>query len=86
MIEASIKEALSTECSDLFVLTYVVSMFKTIGFSTVDKETLPQKVWNDCNACLYKENCNETAMIISLAILRQAKLLQTSPIVTTTAT
>jgi amino-acid N-acetyltransferase len=86
MIEASIKEALSTECSELFVLTYVVSMFKTIGFSTVDKETLPQKVWNDCNACLYKENCNETAMIISLAILRQAKLLQTSPIVTTTAT
>jgi len=86
MIKASIEEALSTECDELFVLTYVVSMFKTIGFSTVDKETLPQKVWNDCNACLHKENCNETAMIISLTFLRQIKLLETSPNVTTTAT
>jgi amino-acid N-acetyltransferase len=86
MIEASIKEALSTECDELFVLTYVVSMFKTIGFSIVDKETLPQKVWNDCNACLYKENCNETAMIISLTFLRQTKLHETSPNVSTTAT
>jgi amino-acid N-acetyltransferase len=85
MIEASIKEALSTECDELFVLTYAVSMFKTIGFSTVDKETLPQKVWNDCNACLHKENCNETAMLISLAFLRQTKLLQASPNVTATA-
>ena len=86
MIEASLKEAMSTNCDELFVLTYAVSMFKRLGFSTIDKEKLPHKVWNDCNACLHKENCNETAMIISLTFLRQIKLLETSPNVTTTAT
>ena len=86
MVEASLKEALSTDCDTLFVLTYAVSMFKRLGFRTIDKERLPHKVWNDCNACLHKENCNETAMIISLTFLRQTKLLETSPNVTTTAT
>lgn len=83
MIEASIKEALSTKCDELFVLTYAVSMFKTMGFTTIDKERLPHKVWNDCNACLYKENCNETAMVLSLAFLRQSKLILTSPLTAT---
>jgi amino-acid N-acetyltransferase len=85
MIESSIKEALSTGCDELFVLTYAESMFKTLGFSVVDKETLPQKVWNDCNACSHKENCNETAMILSLVFLRHTKPLQALPNVTATA-
>ena len=73
MIEASLKEAMSTDCDELFVLTYAVSMFKRLGFSTIDKEKLPHKVWNDCNACLHQENCDETAMVLSLASLRQKK-------------
>ena len=50
MVEASLKEALSTDCDTLFVLTYAVSMFKRLGFRTIDKERLPHKVCNDCNA------------------------------------
>ena len=76
MIEASLKEAMSTDCDELFVLTYAVSMFKRLGFSTIDKEKLPHKVWNDCNACLHQENCDETAMVLSLASLRQKKPLK----------
>ena len=79
MIEASLKEAMSTGCDELFVLTYAVSMFKRLGFSTIDKEKLPHKVWNDCNACLHQENCDETAMVLSLASLRQKKATQTLP-------
>ena len=79
MIEASLKEAMSTDCDELFVLTYAVSMFKRLGFSTIDKEKLPHKVWNDCNACLHQENCDETAMVLSLASLRQKKAIQTLP-------
>ena len=79
MIEASLKEATSTDCDELFVLTYAVSMFKRLGFSTIDKEKLPQKVWNDCNACLHQENCDETAMVLSLVSLRQKKTTQTLP-------
>ena len=76
MVEASLKEALSTDCDTLFVLTYAVSMFKRLGFRTIDKERLPHKVWNDCNACLHQENCDETAMVLSLASLRQTKAIQ----------
>ena len=79
MVEASLEEALSTDCDTLFVLTYAVSMFKRLGFSTIDKEKLPHKVWNDCNACLHQENCDEMAMVLSLASLRQKKVTQTLP-------
>jgi amino-acid N-acetyltransferase len=79
MIEASIKEALATECDELFVLTYAVSMFRHIGFSTIDKERLPHKVWNDCKYCLHEENCDETAMVLSLASLRETKVIQIPP-------
>ena len=85
MVEASLKEALSTDCDTLFVLTYAVSMFKRLGFRTIDKERLPHKVWNDCNACLHQENCDETAMVLSLASLRQTKAIQISPTATTMA-
>ena len=84
MVEASLKEALSTDCDTLFVLTYAVSMFKRLGFRTIDKERLPHKVWNDCNACLHQENCDETAMVLSLASLRQTKAFQIPPTATTT--
>ena len=84
MVEASLKEALSTDCDTLFVLTYAVSMFKRLGFRTIDKERLPHKVWNDCNACLHQENCDETAMVLSLASLRQTNAIQVPPTATTT--
>ena len=85
IVEASLKEALSTDCDTLFVLTYAVSMFKRLGFRTIDKERLPHKVWNDCNACLHQENCDETAMVLSLASLRQTKAIQIPPTAAMTA-
>ena len=85
MVEASLKEALSTNCDTLFVLTYAVSMFKRLGFSIVDKGRLPYKVWSDCNACLHQENCDETAMVLSLASLSQTKATQEPSTATATA-
>ena len=70
MVEESIKNALLTDCDTLFVLTYAVPMFARLGFRVVDKEKLPHKVWNDCNACLHQENCDETAMVISLVSMQ----------------
>lgn len=71
MVEESIKNALLTDCDTLFVLTYAVPMFARLGFRVVDKEKLPHKVWNDCNACLHQENCDETAMVISLVSMQK---------------
>ena len=76
MLEASIETALSNDCDTLFVLTYAVSMFKRLGFRIVEKETLPQKIWNDCKACLHLAKCDETAMVLSLVSLRNKRSLQ----------
>ncbi|MDP6477471.1 MAG: N-acetyltransferase [Nitrospinaceae bacterium] len=79
MVQASIETALSTDCDTLFVLTYAVPMFERLGFHVVDKATLPHKVWNDCNACLHQENCDETAMILSLDSIRNQHAMPASP-------
>ena len=85
LVQASLKKALSTDCDTLFVLTYAVSMFERLGFRIINKEKLPHKVWNDCNACLHQDKCDETAMVLSLAPLRKQSAIQMSPIATVDA-
>ena len=73
MIQGSIERALlRDDCDTAFVLTYAVPLFTKFGFEIVDKIQLPQKVWNDCQACLHKDNCDETAMSLSLLPLKNA--------------
>ena len=50
----------------IFCLTYKPSFFKKAGFIVVAKETLPDKIWKDCQYCQHKDNCTETAMVYSL--------------------
>ena len=72
MIQFSIERALLQDnCDTIFVLTYAVPLFNKFGFEIVDKIQLPQKVWNDCQACLHKDNCDETAMSLSLLSLKK---------------
>ncbi len=47
----------------VFVLTYTPAFFKKIGFLEVDKETLPEKIWKDCQNCVNKDNCGESALV-----------------------
>ena len=79
MVQGSIERALlKDDCDTAFVLTYAVPLFTKFGFETVDKMQLPQKVWNDCQACLHKDNCDETAMSLSLLPLKKAAALKDS--------
>ena len=72
IIRFSIERALLQDnCDTIFVLTYAVPLFNKFGFEIVDKIQLPQKVWNDCQACLHKDNCDETAMSLSLLSLKK---------------
>ncbi|HOM11569.1 MAG TPA: N-acetyltransferase [Spirochaetota bacterium] len=50
----------------IFCLTYNPSFFKKVGFMAVAKETLPDKIWKDCQYCQHRDNCTETAMVYSL--------------------
>jgi amino-acid N-acetyltransferase len=69
LVESSIELALSSGWEQVFVLTYVPQLFKQFGFDVVDKDHLPMKVWNDCQACLHRDNCDEIAMTLPLVSL-----------------
>ena len=76
MVQGSIERALlKDDCDTAFVLTYAVPLFTKLGFEIVDKMQLPQKAWNDCQACLHKDNCDETAMSLSLLTLKKQRVL-----------
>jgi amino-acid N-acetyltransferase len=66
LIEACLKEAKELGVKQLFLLTYIPRYFERMGFRTVDKSTLPHKIWTDCVRCVKFPDCTETAMIIDL--------------------
>lgn len=56
---------LSVLCPEpkIFVLTYSPVFFIKNGFVEVPRETLPEKIWKDCDHCKNRHNCGETALI-----------------------
>ncbi|HNU91078.1 MAG TPA: GNAT family N-acetyltransferase [Spirochaetota bacterium] len=47
----------------VFVLTYSPAFFIRLGFVEVARETLPEKIWKDCDHCKNRDNCGETALV-----------------------
>lgn len=66
LVNACIDEARSLGLRRIFCLTYKPVFFGKLGFSLVDKSTLPQKVWGDCIKCPKFPDCDENAMILDL--------------------
>ena len=66
LVEACIQETRDLGIHRLFALTYQVPFFHTLGFATVEKDILPQKVWMDCIHCPKFPDCDETAVLIDL--------------------
>ena len=66
LTERCIQEAFYFKIKDLFTLTYRPTFFKQFGFSTIDKNELPIKVWSDCIGCVSFPNCDEIAMLKKL--------------------
>ena len=77
LVQECIEEALEASAETLFVLTYATSMFSKLGFEVVEKDSLPLKIWNDCQTCLHRENCDETAMSLCLKPLKNIPLQET---------
>ena len=63
---SSIIERLNKERSvwRLFTLTLQVDFFKSLGFSVVEKEIFPEKIWSDCSKCPKFNCCDETALLL----------------------
>ncbi|HJL66839.1 MAG TPA: N-acetyltransferase [Arenicellales bacterium] len=62
----AIDEARKIGLHRLMALTYVPGFFHKLGFKTVDKSTLPEKIWGVCIKCSRFNDCDETAAVMDL--------------------
>ncbi len=67
LVEKIIDEARHIGLRQLMALTYVPAFFQKIDFDTVEKNTLPEKVWGICVNCYKHNNCDETAVLLHLS-------------------
>ena len=63
LVTACLGEATSLGVRRVFALTYRPGFFEQLGFRTLDKRELPQKIWKDCIRCAKFTCCDETALI-----------------------
>ncbi len=68
LVQALLQEAREIECPKVFTLTYQPDFFARCGFTLIDKEDMPHKVWKECIHCVKFPNCDENAMILNLDI------------------
>jgi amino-acid N-acetyltransferase len=63
LVGACLEEAASLGIKRAFALTYRPGFFERLGFRTLDKRELPQKIWKDCIRCARFTCCDEVALI-----------------------
>ena len=66
IVEKCVSDCIELQITQVFALTYQEVFFTRIGFSIVDKDVLPQKIWADCVHCPKYPDCDETAVILNL--------------------
>ena len=66
LVERIIAEAKAIGLKRLMALTYVPDFFHKLGFRTVPKNTLPEKVWSVCIKCYKFNHCDEIAVLLEL--------------------
>jgi amino-acid N-acetyltransferase len=63
LVDFLIGEAKEQQIPKVMALTYEVPFFKKNGFTVVDKEIFPEKVWTDCVNCAKQHCCDEIAVL-----------------------
>lgn len=66
MVERILDEARIIGLQRIMALTYVPDFFHKLGFRTVSKDTLPEKVWGVCVKCYKFNSCDEIAVLKEL--------------------
>jgi len=67
LVTTIIEQARQLGVPQIFALTLEPGFFQKLGFSVVAKEALPMKVWSDCARCPKQQECDEIALVRSLA-------------------
>jgi len=63
IVNALVEEAKRQEIPKVMALTYEVAFFERNGFTVVQKEIFPEKVWRDCIHCKKQHCCDEIAVL-----------------------
>ena len=67
LVDACLSEAVTLGIFKVFTLTYQDDFFARLGFTRINKDILPQKIWADCLRCpKYPDYCDEIAMIMDM--------------------
>jgi amino-acid N-acetyltransferase len=66
LVDRIVEEARTIGLRRLMALTYVPAFFHKLGFQTVTKDVLPEKVWGVCVTCYKYNQCDETAVLKEL--------------------
>jgi amino-acid N-acetyltransferase len=67
LVEACIGECETLHLKKIFALTYQEAFFVNFGFTVVEKDFLPQKIWADCVNCPKYPDCDEIAVLLDLS-------------------
>ncbi|QHT60269.1 N-acetyltransferase [Paenibacillus lycopersici] len=63
LVDQLIIEAKEQHIPKIMALTYEVHFFEKNGFTVVNKEIFPEKVWTDCVNCPKQHACDEIAVL-----------------------
>lgn len=67
LVNACLEEARQLGITKIFALTYKPEFFLKLGFSMVEKNAFPQKIWSDCINCPKFPDCGEEAVQLVLS-------------------
>jgi len=73
LVGACLEEARAMGIKKVFALTYQTGFFKSLGFKAVNKDVLPQKIWQDCIKCAKFPSCDENAVTLELVNLESGE-------------
>lgn len=66
IVKSCLNEAGELGLKRVFALTYQPDFFRKLGFCSIEKAELPQKIWGDCLKCVKFPDCDEFALAIEL--------------------
>ncbi len=66
VVEHLIEEARALEIKRVFAMAFEPRFFHPIGFRTIPREWLPEKVASDCVGCARRMECKEVAVLMDL--------------------
>ncbi|MFW6133163.1 MAG: N-acetyltransferase, partial [Planctomycetota bacterium] len=66
LVETAVADARLLGVQKLFALTYEPEFFERMGFTRMDRDALPEKIWRECIACPKVDACDEIAMLRTL--------------------